>query len=129
MIEKYDALAKEKGVYLVNCCGFDVIPNDIGSMILQKAFNGKEREGERESCHGWSSDFKAIEHIQNMKYHVLLTHTSCNILYVPLTTVYCILYIHTYCIHNRIYSLSVYLLLLGQLAYIESFVSTDVRDY
>ena len=48
MIEKYDALAKEKGVYLVNCCGFDVIPNDIGSMVLQKAFNGKERGRERE---------------------------------------------------------------------------------
>ncbi|XP_003389768.1 PREDICTED: saccharopine dehydrogenase-like oxidoreductase [Amphimedon queenslandica] len=41
MVDKYDALAKEKGVYLVNCCGFDVIPNDIGSLVLQKGFNGQ----------------------------------------------------------------------------------------
>ena len=96
MIEKYDALAKEKGVYLVNCCGFDVIPNDIGSMILQKAFNGKEREGgrerERESCHGWSSDFKAIKNIQNMKYHVYLhaLHATYIICSIDYCSVYCI---------------------------------------
>ena len=100
MIEKYDALAKEKGVYLVNCCGFDVIPNDIGSMILQKAFNGKEREGGREGERGregelsWlgSSDFKAIKHIQNMKYHVYLhaLHATYIICSIDYCSVYCI---------------------------------------
>ena len=42
MVDKYDALARENGVYLVNCCGFDVIPNDIGSLVLQKGFNGTD---------------------------------------------------------------------------------------
>lgn len=31
LIRKYDAQAKEKGVYLINCCGFDSIPADAGA--------------------------------------------------------------------------------------------------
>lgn len=30
MIEKYDAMARESGARIVNCCGFDSIPHDLG---------------------------------------------------------------------------------------------------
>ena len=36
----YSEPAKEAGVYIVNACGYDSIPNDIGTLVLQKAFNG-----------------------------------------------------------------------------------------
>lgn len=40
MLARYGELAKEAGVYIVNFCGFDCIPNDFGTLVLQKAFNG-----------------------------------------------------------------------------------------
>ena len=40
MIARYGEAAKEAGIYIVNCCGFDSIPCDIGALVLQKAFNG-----------------------------------------------------------------------------------------
>ena len=40
MISRYGEQAKEAGVYIVNYCGFDSIPNDMGVLILQRAFNG-----------------------------------------------------------------------------------------
>ena len=41
MISRYGEQAKEAGVYIVNYCGFDSIPNDMGVLILQRAFNGE----------------------------------------------------------------------------------------
>ncbi len=40
MNSKYGEQAKEAGVYIVNFCGFDCIPNDLGALVLHKAFNG-----------------------------------------------------------------------------------------
>jgi short subunit dehydrogenase-like uncharacterized protein len=40
MIQKYGEAAREAGVYIVNCCGFDSVPNDIGCLLLHKSFNG-----------------------------------------------------------------------------------------
>ncbi|WAT17708.1 saccharopine dehydrogenase NADP-binding domain-containing protein [Aurantiacibacter sp. MUD11] len=36
MIEKYEAAARESGALIVNCCGFDSIPSDLGTYFLQK---------------------------------------------------------------------------------------------
>jgi short subunit dehydrogenase-like uncharacterized protein len=35
MIEDYDAQAKASGARIVNCCGFDSIPSDLGVLFLQ----------------------------------------------------------------------------------------------
>jgi len=37
MIESYGGLAKKSGARIVNCCGFDSIPSDIGVLFLQEA--------------------------------------------------------------------------------------------
>lgn len=37
---KYDKKARDAGVYIVSCCGFDSIPNDLGALVLRKSFNG-----------------------------------------------------------------------------------------
>ncbi|KAG5673995.1 hypothetical protein PVAND_003990 [Polypedilum vanderplanki] len=37
---KYNDAAREKGVYIVSACGFDSIPADMGTVFLQKQFNG-----------------------------------------------------------------------------------------
>ncbi|XP_058812202.1 saccharopine dehydrogenase-like oxidoreductase [Topomyia yanbarensis] len=37
---KYNQQAKEKGVYVVSACGFDSIPADLGTVFLQKKFDG-----------------------------------------------------------------------------------------
>ena len=31
ILNKHDAVAKEKGIYIINCCGFDSIPADAGA--------------------------------------------------------------------------------------------------
>jgi short subunit dehydrogenase-like uncharacterized protein len=37
MIDRYDAAARERGVRIVNCCGFDSIPHDLGVyMVVQE---------------------------------------------------------------------------------------------
>lgn len=41
MEAEYGEKAKEAGVYIVNACAFDCIPNDIGALVLQKAFPGE----------------------------------------------------------------------------------------
>ncbi|XP_050497993.1 lipid droplet localized protein [Diabrotica virgifera virgifera] len=38
--EKYDAAAKEKGIYIVSACGVDCVPTDLGSAYLQQKFDG-----------------------------------------------------------------------------------------
>ena len=43
MIDKYAKAAKKSGARIVNCCGFDSIPSDLGVQFLQQA--GKERYG------------------------------------------------------------------------------------
>ena len=43
MIDKYAKVAKKSGARIVNCCGFDSIPSDLGVQFLQQA--GKERYG------------------------------------------------------------------------------------
>lgn len=37
---KYSKLAQDKGVYIVQSCGYDCIPADLGVIHLQKKFNG-----------------------------------------------------------------------------------------
>ncbi|XP_056641784.1 saccharopine dehydrogenase-like oxidoreductase [Diorhabda sublineata] len=37
---EYDELAREKGIYIVNACGFDCIPSDYGLVYLQDKFDG-----------------------------------------------------------------------------------------
>ena len=36
MIEKYESAAKASGAKIVNCCGFDSIPSDLGTFYLQQ---------------------------------------------------------------------------------------------
>ncbi|CAH1262532.1 SCCPDH [Branchiostoma lanceolatum] len=38
---KYDEEAKKKGVYIVQCCGFDSVPADLGVLYTVKNFPGK----------------------------------------------------------------------------------------
>lgn len=38
---EYDAIAREKGVYIVSACGFDSIPADLGVVFLEKSFDGE----------------------------------------------------------------------------------------
>lgn len=40
MLSRYGDQAREAGVYIVHCCGFDCIPNDLGALVLRRAFNG-----------------------------------------------------------------------------------------
>lgn len=37
MVSRYESLAKESGARIVNSCGFDSIPSDLGVQVLQKA--------------------------------------------------------------------------------------------
>ena len=37
---KYNQLAKEKNVYVVSACGFDSIPADMGTVFIEKNFDG-----------------------------------------------------------------------------------------
>ncbi|XOV78760.1 MAG: saccharopine dehydrogenase family protein [Aestuariibacter sp.] len=41
MLEKYEATAKKNGARIVNCCGFDSIPSDMGVLFLQE--NAKQQ--------------------------------------------------------------------------------------
>ena len=36
MITKYSEAAAKAGVYIVNYCGYDSVPSDIGAAILRK---------------------------------------------------------------------------------------------
>ncbi|XP_038218291.1 saccharopine dehydrogenase-like oxidoreductase [Zerene cesonia] len=37
---KYDAQAREAGVFVISACGFDSIPNDLGVVFLEQNFEG-----------------------------------------------------------------------------------------
>lgn len=39
MVERYDDLARKNGVRIVNCCGFDSIPHDLGAFFTVQALN------------------------------------------------------------------------------------------
>lgn len=60
-IEKHHEQAKEKGVKIVHCCGFDSIPSDLGSLMVVdyiKRKSGKDTEkiyGLLGDCKGWFS--------------------------------------------------------------------------
>lgn len=41
MQAKYFKQAREKGVYVVEACGFDSIPGDYGISLLKKEFPGR----------------------------------------------------------------------------------------
>ncbi|ELQ76952.1 putative membrane protein [Trachipleistophora hominis] len=41
IIKKFDEKAREKGVYVLNCCGFDSVPSDIGFDILKRKILGR----------------------------------------------------------------------------------------
>ena len=34
IVDKYHEAAKEKGVRIVHCCGFDSIPSDLGTCLV-----------------------------------------------------------------------------------------------
>ena len=38
MIERHDAAAREQGLRIVNCCGFDSIPHDLGAYMMAQEF-------------------------------------------------------------------------------------------
>ncbi len=38
LIDRYDEPAREKGIRIVNCCGFDSIPHDLGAYMVAQAF-------------------------------------------------------------------------------------------
>ena len=40
MLALYGDQAREAGVYIVSACGFDCIPNDLGTLVLEKNFHG-----------------------------------------------------------------------------------------
>ncbi|MCB1176756.1 MAG: saccharopine dehydrogenase NADP-binding domain-containing protein [Leptospiraceae bacterium] len=42
MMEKYGLTAKENKVKLINCCGYDSIPADMGAYFTMKEFDGSE---------------------------------------------------------------------------------------
>jgi len=44
MIEKYDEIAKKRNIYIINCCGFDSIPADLGVEYLRKNMEGIEKD-------------------------------------------------------------------------------------
>ncbi len=37
MIDRYHDVAKRSGARIVNCCGYDSIPSDVGTYVMQKA--------------------------------------------------------------------------------------------
>lgn len=37
---KYNEQAEEAGVYIISACGYDSIPNDMGTVFLQQQFGG-----------------------------------------------------------------------------------------
>lgn len=38
---EYNEAAKEAGIYIVNACGFDCIPSDLGIIFTQQKFGGE----------------------------------------------------------------------------------------
>lgn len=38
---EYNALAQEKGVYIISACGFDSIPADMGTVFFERHFDGE----------------------------------------------------------------------------------------
>lgn len=38
---EYDAMAREKGVYVISACGFDSIPAEMGIQYLEQQFDGE----------------------------------------------------------------------------------------
>ncbi|MBK6339596.1 MAG: saccharopine dehydrogenase NADP-binding domain-containing protein [Bacteroidetes bacterium] len=49
VLKDYDVLAKEKGVLIINCCGFDSIPADLGAFFTLKQFE-KPKSGYKWIC-------------------------------------------------------------------------------
>lgn len=41
MLEKYESTAQQNGARIVNCCGFDSIPSDMGVLFLQETAKAK----------------------------------------------------------------------------------------
>ena len=42
LIERYDDAARERGVRVVNCCGFDSIPHDLGAYVTARELVGDD---------------------------------------------------------------------------------------
>ena len=42
ILKNYDAMAKEAGVLIINCCGFDSIPADLGAYFTAKQLQGED---------------------------------------------------------------------------------------
>jgi short subunit dehydrogenase-like uncharacterized protein len=41
MIRAHEAAARERGVHIVNACGFDALPSDLGNLLVQKAMHDR----------------------------------------------------------------------------------------
>ena len=41
MMARYGEEAARAGVYIVNYCGFDCVPTDLGTIEMQKNFEGQ----------------------------------------------------------------------------------------
>jgi short subunit dehydrogenase-like uncharacterized protein len=50
MIDRHHDAARENGVRIVNCCGFDSVPSDIGTFMLHRAFAARGGRIERVRC-------------------------------------------------------------------------------
>lgn len=69
MVEVYDADARERGVKIVNCCGFDSIPHDLGALLTVRALprtepitvNGYVRARGGFSGGTWQSAIRAFD--------------------------------------------------------------------
>jgi short subunit dehydrogenase-like uncharacterized protein len=42
MLEKYDAVARKNNALIINCCGFDSIPADLGAFYARSQFDANE---------------------------------------------------------------------------------------
>ncbi|PRP94024.1 saccharopine dehydrogenase family protein [Enhygromyxa salina] len=47
MIDRHDEAARASGARIVNCCGFDSIPSDIGTYMLHRAFEQRGGQVQR----------------------------------------------------------------------------------
>ena len=57
MLGRYEAAAKKSGARIVNCCGFDSIPSDLGVYFLQQ----KSNQTHRQHCNSVKMRVKAMK--------------------------------------------------------------------
>ena len=55
LIERYDDAAREQGVRIVNCCGFDSIPHDLGAYMMAQELARDRQDGAEVVLEGFVS--------------------------------------------------------------------------